>query len=399
MAEIAPAPKFKRLAAQMIRAAFLAPAGEPPPPAIEAADWPLVAAAAKREGIAPLLHAALKALGRGAEPPLAARDALRYAYVLADGANWMAFRELAQILDLFAAEGVPVVLLKGCALAATLYAEPAHRPMGDLDLLLPREAVARAGGLLESRGFREKPEMTDGFSLDYLQEKIFVRLRPAPAQVDLHWHLTSMPHYQRRVPMEWFWERAVERPVAGRLARVFTPTAQVLHLSLHFALHHRAERLIWSHDLALLLSRQGGDLDGAELVGAARSFGLARAVQTTLAVVRDWWGVAAPDEAQARLAALRPPAAERLFLAVMSARRHEARILSDGFSLPGVRAKMGYWLGLVFPSRAYMRERYRVPHDALLPFYYGGRVIKGTYLMARSLIAVGLGAIRAAASI
>jgi hypothetical protein len=207
-----------------------------------------------------------------------------------------------------------------------------------------------------------------------------------------------MPYYRQRIPIAWFWERTTALEAGGAAALALKPEAQLLHLGLHFALHHRADRLLWSFDLALLLTRWGGDLDWGEVAQAARAFGLVPALQTTLASVRGAWGVAVPAQAEALLAAARPGRAERLLLAVMSARRREARILSDGLSLPGVRAKLGYWLELLFPSPAYMRQRYRIAHGAFLPFYYIGRLAKGAFALARSLVAVGLGALRAASA-
>lgn len=388
-----PAGEPKRLAAQFIRAAFL-PASQAAPDRVGPDEWPPLAEAAARESLAPLLHAALKALGRSDDPPPPICERLRNAFLITDTANWLAYQELGQVLDLFALEAVPVVLLKGCALAATLYPEPGLRPMGDLDVLIPQAQAAAAGALLKSRGFDEMAEMAEGFGARYLQEKIYVRHTGRPAQVDAHWHLTSMPYYRTRIPIEWFWERTVEASITGHSARLFAPEAQLLHLSLHFALHHWSDRLLWAFDLALLLAQHSGTLDWDEAVEAARRFGLAQAMQTSLAVVAEWWGVAPPPAALARLKAARPGVAERWLLRVMTARRREARILSDGLSLPGTRAKLGYWLGLVFPSQAYMRQRYGVKHGALLPAYYAARLLTGAFQLARSMITIGLGVLR-----
>jgi Uncharacterised nucleotidyltransferase len=387
---------YQRQAAGMVRAAYLP--GAPGAPEISTPDWPGVAQTAEREGIAPLVYGALKVLGRSAEPPPAEQARLRQAYLRADTGNWLAYEELGGLLPALAEAQAPVVLLKGCALAATLYPEPGLRPLGDLDLLIPRAGIERAEAALAGRGFHVSAELAQDFGARYLQEKIYLRHGGRPAQVDLHWHLTSMPYYRRRIPIDWFWERAMAQEVAGAPALVFTPAAQLLHLSLHFALHHWADRMLWSFDLALLLTRAAEALDWDEALGAARAFGLTQAVQTSLERVQTAWGAAPPAEAARLLAAARPGMAERLFLAVMSARRREARLLSDGLSLPGLGAKLGFWFGVLFPSRAYMRRRYRVANGALLPFYYVARLAKGFYRLARSVISIGLGALRAGAA-
>jgi hypothetical protein len=366
--------------------------------AVGPADWPAIAQTAAHEGLAPLLYASLKATGRLKEPPAEVRERLRQAYLLTDAANWLAYQELQRLLEAFAAQRVDTVLLKGCALAATLYAEPALRPMGDLDLLIRREALDRARQVMASQDYQPMQEMSDEFGGRYLQEQIFVRAGTRPAQVDVHWHLTSMPYYRARIPIEWFWDRAVEQNVNGRPALVFTPEAQLLHLSLHFALHHWSSRLLWSYDLALLLAQRGEQMDWTSLAGAAEAFGLGRAVRLTLENVRDRWGVSAPPEASARLASIRTRLPERALAAIMTARRREARVLSDGLSLPGLRPKLGYWLGLILPSREYMRRRYGVAQPALLPVYYARRVATGLWQLVRSTWSIALGLLRGRAS-
>jgi hypothetical protein len=383
-----------RVLAQLIQAAYPLRGGRTPAPSIRAEGWPDIADAARQHGLAPMLYAALKAAGRMDEPPADVQQRLQRAYVLTDTANWLAFQELERLLAALSAVQADVALLKGCALAATLYPEIGSRPMGDLDLLIRREALATVQQVMAGQGYQPMQEMAGGFGQSYLQEQVFVRSGARPAQVDAHWHLTSMPYYRNRIPIEWFWERAVEQPLGDRLALVFTPEAQLLHLALHFALHHGSGRLMWSYDVALLLARHAAGMDWQCLADAARQFGLGLALQRTLDHVADWWGMAVAPDAQARLDAVRPGWRERVLTMVMTSPRREARVLADGLSLPGVRAKAGYWLSLAFPDRDYMRQRYRVNRPALLPLYYARRMAAGLWKLIRSAWVTGLGAVR-----
>lgn len=61
--------------------------------------------------------------------------------------------QLGQALAALNAAGVPVLLLKGAALAHTLYAHPAGRPFRDLDLLIRPGQTTAAFATLRQLGY------------------------------------------------------------------------------------------------------------------------------------------------------------------------------------------------------------------------------------------------------
>jgi len=63
-------------------------------------------------------------------------------------------RRVAFVVDLLAGVGVTPVILKGRALACTVWPRAAFRPVGDLDLLVHRADSDRARCALETHGFR-----------------------------------------------------------------------------------------------------------------------------------------------------------------------------------------------------------------------------------------------------
>ena len=64
--------------------------------------------------------------------------------------------ELRAVLEALARQGLPVLLLKGAALAYTLYPEPHLRNRCDADLLLPsRDEAECAGRVLQTLGYQQ----------------------------------------------------------------------------------------------------------------------------------------------------------------------------------------------------------------------------------------------------
>src|SRR5260370_38643204 len=62
--------------------------------------------------------------------------------------------ELFRLLDLFAREGIQVLPFKGPTLAMAAYGNLALRQFTDLDLLIRKEDVLRARGILLENGYR-----------------------------------------------------------------------------------------------------------------------------------------------------------------------------------------------------------------------------------------------------
>lgn len=377
-----PTTPVERTLIELIRAAFPFNESAAPPPDPGKINWPSLVQTATRHGLAPLLFAALKhgALVNGV--PSAALDGLRLAYVRASIGNQLAFQELAVWLDHFEREQIAVVLLKGAALAPTLYDDRALRPMGDLDLLIPRAAVARVQAALVEQGYRASTEMAQGFAERFSVERSFLRLGKRPAQIDLHWHAFTTSYYADRIPIEWFWQRTSAMQIEQRRALTFSPTAQLLYLATHGVLH-QYRRLIWSYDLALLMARRAREIDWDEAFEAAAPFGLLPVLGQALAEVCEQWGISNPT-AEACLGDRRTPWKDRLMFAALTMPADGETGLPSGLSAHGMRKKLAFGLRVLFPSPGYMRTRFQLRHRGWLPLCYLWRAGKGVRLMARA---------------
>lgn len=358
----------------LLRAAFPFDDGAAPAGDAAGLDWHSVIERAKAHGLAALLYVAIKQLALQDRVPADLLAALRRRFLLTDVASWRVYQELGRLLERFEREQIPVVLLKGCALGPTLYASIRLRQLSDLDLLIPAAAKERASALMLAQGFSIGLDLTEHFRDHFASEQSFARSGAVPVAVDLHWHICNVPYFRTHVPMEWFWQRTVAVDVDGRRARIFAPSAQLLHLSFHWWLHHRGDGLKWSYDIALLLARYRAQIDWDETIAAARTFGLVQPLRATLSQVSATWGVNVPESIFARL---RPSLKERVAFAMLTARQIEARSVWDVFNVGGWRARAVYLFRIFFPSPSFMRARYRFTSPWLLPAYYGYRWLRG----------------------
>ncbi len=377
----------ERALVNVIRHAFPLTPDAPAAP-VAVTDWSQFVRAAETHALASLAYAALNQAEQPSDAPAGVIDQLRIAYLRSNVANWLAFQELDCLLEMFGREQIPVVVLKGGALAHALYGDVALRPMMDLDLLAPPSQQARVSDLMAQQGYTSPTELAKGFGERFSNYQAFERGGNRPSHIEIHWHLFKSPYYCERIPIDWFWDRTMEISIGSARARVFDPDAQLVHLCAHFALHHQAERLLWSYDLARLLTRYGSEVNWSQVVDAAKRFGLSQAIELSLARVVETWQISLPADVFQRLDAARPTLDQRIAFAMLTAPRGEARVILDTLSARDLSGRLIFGLRHIFPSAEYMRERYRIREMRLLPFYYARRLADGARKLGQSLISM-----------
>lgn len=342
-------------------------------------DWDAWVDAARAEFLTPLLYQVVH--GRGIVPA-AVEARLQTDYVHNVRYNMLRFRELGRVLRTFAGQGVQTILLKGAALAEMVYGNIALRPMADLDLLVRREDLTSALAALTKLGYQVVSTEAQAGDTIAFENQVMLRKAGSPTiLIEVHWSLLDSPHYQRLLPMAWFWETAISVRVEGAQGRALGTEALLLHLCAHLTLHHHGEGLLWQHDIAEVLHFFQDQLDWELLLAKAAAYDLVLPLQHVLLEVIDRWAAPAPLEAIERLRELQPSAGEaRVFAWLTATERPVAqRFWADLASMPGWRQRLRYGVGSLFPAAAYMRQRYGIRHGFLLPLYYPYRWLIGLW--------------------
>lgn len=199
----------------------------------------------------------------------------------------------AELGRAFAERRVPVVFVKGVAMALTAYGSPGLRPFGDLDVLTAPTDLPAAREVLRSAGF--EPE--GGSSPNPMEENFGRRGRPGPPVfVDLHWTFTGRLGFQApvRIPAEEIVKRA--RPAGGVPVPSFEDDVLLASANL---IRSGAERLILVADFAELARRP---VDWDQVVERAVAWRLRTSTWTGLRMAGDLFGRTAPTEILERLA-------------------------------------------------------------------------------------------------
>jgi hypothetical protein len=262
-----------------------------------------VLAVLRRERLGPLAHAVL----RSAAVSRSVNTAVAADYYAAARRYVARAERLREALSALRDAVVPVVVLKGMALAEPLYGNPALRPMEDIDLLIAAADVERAHAALRALGYRTPPSFAD--DLAHRAASMFDRPDPSggpPARLDVHWSLVdgkSSP-----VAARWgagVWQRTAPAALGADRVTVLGPTDALLHACVHLTVNHGLLGLLWRLDIALMAHRWSGDVDWERVVTAAADARLGGIVFAALRCVDATLGPVIPP---AVLAALRPRA-------------------------------------------------------------------------------------------
>lgn len=264
-----------------------------------ATNWAVVGDLARQHGVSSLLY-----WQAGRDIPAELRDGLQRDFYVAAARAMVAERRLASVLKALEATSVPALVLKGAAIAAW-YPDPALRPYGDLDVLVPRTQLDEAVEALEGLGYH--CTYSRAWSLEYGYD-VPMASDDGLSVVELHWRL-DYPEGVGRLPLKDLWERAVPCTL-GEQAGLQVAGLQleavdmVLHLCAHATIKHRARLgLRPLCDLAQI-TQEWESAEWKTLARRASFYGLARPVYLMLTLAIQVLGLPAPVEV---MSALLPP--------------------------------------------------------------------------------------------
>jgi hypothetical protein len=348
--------------------------------------WPEAAHLARSHNLGPLLYAAAQRLNL--ELPDGIRAAVELTYYQAAIANTLHAERLGDTLSTLAPGGGPVLLLKGIALAESLYGNVALRPTSDSDLVVSQQQVpAYRQGLLELGYVPLELEFATGSQLAYRNEEALTLPDTPQVVVELHWHLLDLPYYLRKVPMDWFWENTNGLQIGDQVVRILNPEANLLYLPAHLALHHRFHGLRWFVDLAVLVHKHQDTLNWDKVIGKAQDFELVLVLRETLDRLAGFWPSLPLGEPLRRLHGLEPSAMEARLFRLLTAEPRSPLLdfYTDIICLPDLRARLRFVLLNLFPQPTYMARRYGTKRTWHLPYWYLYRFGDGVVKMIRTL--------------
>lgn len=285
-----------------------------PPPTLSAREWEALLGQARRAGL--LARLAELAAAQGWAVPLPARHYLDSAAYSVERQHHAVLNELSQIRRALKDSAMPLVLLKGAAYLLAGLPPSRARLFSDIDLLVPRSQVAEAEGELFAAGWisQERDAYNQRYYRQWMHEIPPLRHVQRGAVVDLHHNIAPLTA-RFKVDAAQLLERI--EPVGASGFFVLGRHDMVLHSALHLYLEgefdHGLRDLLDFNDL---LHHFGSDAGfWPALFVRARELGLGEPLFHMLNQAQRLFGVVVPADCAAALAAIRPPALARWWVA------------------------------------------------------------------------------------
>ena len=364
-----------------------------PPPDL---DWERFSRRAIQDGLGALVFRRLRHYDY---VPQTFLTRLRSDYYRNLSANDFRLAELRHIGQAMGKADIPLLVLKGGALAQTVYADPALRFMGDLDLMVPAAQAAEALAILDRLGYRQGemagvPAERADADASWVAGLHKSLEGGQVMHLEFHWPGRRQVLLRQAVllDLDYLWEEVVPLDAANNLVRL-SDSLTLFYLCLHAAVQHQFSDLGLRHYLDLdRVIQEGGTTDNFwdDFLTAAGRCGIRHAAYYCLWLAGAMFGTPIPQRV---LQTLRPPA----WKAARLGKQLTIQAVINRVDIGGRQSGLAWRLLLVdhpgwlvkavlsnfFPGRAYLADYYETRDPWLLqgyrlwhPFHVAGRAIQ-----------------------
>jgi hypothetical protein len=338
------------------------------------ADRDAIVAAAVHHRVLVLLGALLRSAGTLDSWPPEFVDAFVPAERQAAAVDCIRQVEVRRVLAALASRRIGTLTFKGAALAHCCYPAPHLRPRTDTDLLVAAADVPALDATFASLGYERQRE-TSGQLATYQSHYGKADRHGVFHAFDMHWKISNRQALADRFTFEELWERRTPVPALGPFAATVDPVLALTLALVHRAGHHPGScDLLWIYDLHVLLcGLTEEERQQVEDIAGAR--GLSQIAREGLALTRDWFATPAADRIIDALR--RRPAHPEDVAVIRGASSHTDLLRLDLRALPTWGQRRRLIREHLFPAPRYMREKYGIRSNFLLPVFYAWRVVAG----------------------
>jgi hypothetical protein len=236
-------------------------------------NWNEILTTAQHLGVAAQLYASLSKSENYSIIPKEIGYQFKETLIGQQAQNMKLFVKLKEILAAFAHEGIPVIVLKGAALAQFIYPHLGFRPMGDIDLLVKHHDLTKAENILGT--LKYQPSQTEKSAewyrlhhhhlIPYISQEGF-------SPIELHHHIIP-PEDPNSLPIQELWDRAQPAEIEGSPCFVLSPEDFLFHLCHHLSSsNYFLGQLRGLCDLASIIRRCKTEINWGSLLDIAHTY-------------------------------------------------------------------------------------------------------------------------------
>ena len=262
------------------------------PPSLNPEEWKCFLSLIRSQRLLPYIAKQLQSWPNECKPPMEVISELNQFFMIGAVRSLLTGRQIQTVVSALENAGIEVLLLKGPALARTVYPDPATRLSGDIDLLVKPEELYKCGKIFSDLGYSctfnpNLISLSEYNNLDFFP-------RGKGLKVELHW---TIDWGYNIFSEDWFNELFKRKiPIKSDDLSCFTlyPQDHLFYLSFHDIFQHQSLQLDWIIDIALLMQFLK-DRDAWEYMrSTSKKFHIRKSIELALTVGNLWLGYDIP---------------------------------------------------------------------------------------------------------
>jgi len=328
-------------------------------------------------GVGPLFLKKLPLLSNGPMVPELVRTKLQQSYYKTVSRGMVLQDNFRKIADVFSANGIAVIALKGVYLSEWLYRDLGLRQFSDIDLLVHEEDGEKCLALLSSMGYKSSSVLSN--LAEFVQEHFdIVHYSPMVldgVSIEIHIKLHAKTEKYHLLVAE-VWKNAIPATINESKVLAFNIYDLLIHLCLHLDKHVRVGHVQFTcfNDVTNLLNEHRDEIDWQKLIQSCQLYNCENTVFEYIVLVNKYMNAPVPDAIIQQYSSLFIEEDEQLFLKLLGGYIGFQKSRSAHFNyLQNVESPLGkvrYVWNVVFPSKAFMIQKYKIQQPSRVLFYY-----------------------------
>ena len=342
------------------------------------ADWEQLALLLVKRGIAPMLYAKRELLAVWAETPETFRYAIESAYSSTLMRSMVLYNAFAEVLTAALAlpQALVIIPLKGVYLSEWLYTDIALRMFSDIDILVKPQDAEVVLELLRQLGYKEAA--SEGVSEFTDQHEEIVHYRPmvrGAVSVEVHVKLhRSSKRYA--IKTEAVIESSYKSTLCGMSVHVLELHDLIIHTCVHIDKHFRGGDMGFRSftDLVNLLEVHSSALNWENLLQRCEMHSCTNTVMGYIVLVSEFYSIILPTDITTKFNSLVTESDKKLFLHYLHGGKLQPSQINSHLNnisnIKELHIKIIYLWEIIFPSRAFIKSKFRLKNNDSVCFYY-----------------------------
>jgi hypothetical protein len=345
-------------------------------------NWEYFAKTITERGIAPLFHIKVALLSNAGLIPDFVIDKVRKVYFKTMSRGMLLYAHFKEIATAFEKENIPMIPMKGVYLAEKMYHDIALRQFSDMDLLVSPENGEKCLQILKKIGYKSTLIAQTEFVQSLSEIVHYPPMVKNEISVEIHIKLhRNHPEYFLD-PVKIF-EHAQTDILNNCKVLKMDKYDMLIHLCLHLDKHFVGGSLQFTcyNDIVNYLNTYITEFDWNEMEKRVSLYQATNQVYLHLMISNKYFHLHLPDDVVTKFNHLLTDKSLKLFVNHLNGKSVSQSFVPAHLEYigktEGLKNKWKYFKDVTFPSKKFIRSKYKLKDNNQIYWYYFLRLLTG----------------------